>query len=151
MSSKKKKRNARNAKKINIMTRKHTKNEANSEEASGPLCAKKMMLRCRAWGETGRPGRWEGVLIISYMAVASTGQTLARISTMPGRSTFGFHQTGRGCLHKARSVGGRERTRRDRAGQGRTGQDRTGQDRAGQDRTGQDRIEQNTASPRRKP
>ena len=90
------------------------------------VAREKMMLRCRARGETGRPGRWKVVLIISCMAVVLTGQTLARISTLPGRGTFGFYHTGRGCLHKARSVGGWERTRRDRAGQGRTGQDRAG-------------------------
>ena len=33
-----------------------------------------------------------------------------RIPTMPGRSTSGFHQTGRHCLHQARSaVRGREK------------------------------------------
>ena len=45
---------------------------------------------------------WGGVL--KFVHVRSRMAIGSRIPTMPGRSTSGFHQPGRHCLHQARSA-----------------------------------------------
>ena len=50
-------------------------------------------------------GRGGGVLDIHAWPYGRSRRTIdPRIPTMPGRSTSGFHQPGRHCLHQARSA-----------------------------------------------